>query len=220
MIKFDEVTKTYRMGKASFQALKGVSFEIEKGELVAIIGPSGSGKSTTMQILGLLDKPTSGHYYLEGKDTSDLTRIEQAKLRNLKIGFIFQSFFLLPKLTALQNVGLPLFYANVSKSEIKERSLDLLARVEMAEFAHHKPNELSGGQKQRVAIARALVSKPQILLADEPTGALDTKTSDHVLDLMIHQAKGTTIIIITHDPEVAQACPRVIEIRDGLIKED
>lgn len=219
MIKFDKVTKTYQTGKTKFQALKGISFEIATGELVAIIGPSGSGKSTTMQILGLLDKPTTGTYFLEGNDTSHLTRIEQAKLRNLKIGFVFQSFFLLPKLTALQNVGLPLFYSRKKPREIRHRAMELLERVEMAEFADHRPNELSGGQKQRVAIARALVGEPQIILADEPTGALDTKTSDRVLDLMLHQAKGTTVIIITHDREVAERCPRVLEIRDGLMKE-
>lgn len=219
MIEFKNVTKTYLMGKTKFEALRGLDFKIETGELVAIVGPSGSGKSTTMQILGLLDKPTTGVYLLDGEDTSHLTRNEQAYLRNRMIGFIFQSFFLLPKLTAIQNVGLPLFYAGVNSREIKQRAQAILDRVEMLPFADHKPNELSGGQKQRVAIARALIGTPKILLADEPTGALDTATSEVVLDLMIHQAKGTTVVIITHDKDVAAQCPRIIEIRDGLIQE-
>lgn len=219
MIELRDVTKTYRMGDNEFQALKGINMTVEKGELLAIIGPSGSGKSTTMNILGLLDKPTTGQYLIQGQDTSFLTPNEQASLRNKKIGFIFQSFFLLPKLTALQNVSLPLRYAGVTGRDLVDRPMAMLDRVGMAEFSHHRPNELSGGQKQRVAIARALVGEPTLILADEPTGALDSKTSDIVLDLLIQQAEGTTVIIITHDPEVAQSCPRVIEIYDGLIKE-
>lgn len=219
MIEFNHVTKIYHMGKTKFKALKGISFKIEKGELVAIIGPSGSGKSTTMNILGLLDKPTTGQYLLEGKETANLSSNELARLRNQKIGFVFQAFFLLPKLTALQNVGLPLFYAHEKRKIIKQCAMEMLEKMDMEKFASHKPNELSGGQKQRVAIARALVSKPELILADEPTGALDSKTGKQVLDLMVHQAEGTTIIIITHDPEIAKRVPRIIQIYDGMIKE-
>lgn len=220
MIDLENVHKTYYMGKNKYEALKGIDLHVSTGELLAIIGPSGSGKSTTMNILGLLDHPTEGRYLLDGQETANLSSNQLAELRNKSIGFIFQSFFLLPKLTAIQNVGLPLLYSHVSQKDIKARALDMLDHVEMAGFADHRPNELSGGQKQRVAIARALVTQPKIILADEPTGALDSKTSDIVLDLMIHQAKGTTVIIITHDPEVAEACPRVVEIHDGLLTKE
>lgn len=220
MIEIENVTKTYYTGSVAYQALKGVNFSVAAGEVVAIIGPSGCGKSTTMNILGLLDKPTTGRYLLNGKETMHLLGNQLAELRNREIGFIFQAFFLLPRLTALQNVGLPLFYARENPSVIKKRSMEMLEKVGMANFALHKPNELSGGQKQRVAIARALVTQPRIILADEPTGALDTKTSHKVLDLMIHQAQGTTVIIITHDPEIASHCPRVIEMRDGHVLKD
>lgn len=220
MIDLRDVTKIYQMGDSEFQALKGISLFIERGELVAIVGPSGSGKSSTMNILGLLDKPTTGEYFLDEQNTRDFTGNQLARLRNQSIGFIFQSFFLLPKLTALQNVGLPLFYANRAASEIKERAMAILDKVGMADYATHRPNELSGGQQQRVAIARALVGEPKILLADEPTGALDTKTSEVVMELLIGMAEGTTVVIITHDMEVANQCPRVIKIRDGLIQED
>ena len=219
LIKFDNITKTYQTGKNEFTALKGITFTIDTGEHVAIIGPSGSGKSTTMHIIGLLDRLTTGHYYFNGKETIELSYNELAALRNRTIGFVFQSFFLLPKLTALQNVGLPLFYRNVSKKESKERCMDILEKVGMADYATHRPYELSGGQQQRVAIARALVGEPKIILADEPTGALDSKTSDVIMELLLHQAKGTTVIIITHDPEVAKECRRVIKIYDGMIKE-
>lgn len=220
MISVQDLTKTYQMGKNTFEALKGVSFEIQSGEVVAIIGPSGSGKSTTMQLLGLLDHPTSGTYRLDGEDTATLTPNQRANVRNQKIGFIFQSFYLLSRLTALQNVALPLTYAKVSGREIKERAVELLEKVGMGDHMNHKPTELSGGQQQRVAIARALVGRPNIILADEPTGALDTKTSEVVLELMLSQAKGTTVVIITHDKEVAARCERVLFIRDGLIHKD
>lgn len=220
MIELDKVTKVYQMGKLTYQALKGVSFRIERGELVAIIGPSGSGKTTTMNMLGLLDNPSTGHYLLGGKDTTLLSANELADMRNRKIGFVFQFFFLLPRLTALQNVGLPLFYSRQKAEYIKEKSLEMLKRVGMIDFAHHKPNELSGGQKQRVAIARALVNEPEIILADEPTGSLDSKATQEILDLLTHQLKGTTVIIITHDPNVAKQCPRVLEIYDGVIVRD
>ena len=219
MIDLEHVTKTYQMGTNTYEALRGIDLHVGRGDLAAIIGSSGSGKSTTMNILGLLDKPTSGRYVLAGEDTSHLSSNQLAHLRNRKIGFIFQSFFLLPRLSALHNVGLPMEYANWPAKKIRQRALEMLERVDMKQFAHHKPNELSGGQKQRVAIARALVLEPEIILADEPTGALDSKTSDDVLQLLINQAEGTTVIIITHDPEVAAACPRVIKIYDGLIKE-
>ena len=220
MIKVDNITKTYVMGENEFQALKGISFEVKQGELAAIIGPSGSGKSTMMHIIGLLDHPTTGHYYLEGKESTGLSKDELAEKRNKKIGFIFQSFFLLPKLNAVQNVGLPLFYANVDAKTIHERSMRMLEKVEVAEYATHRPSELSGGQQQRVAIARALVHDPAIILADEPTGALDTKTSHLIMNLLIEHRGETTILIITHDEEVAAQCPRVIQIRDGLIVGD
>jgi len=220
VIKLDNVTKTYTMGEYEFQALKGVSFDIKQGELVAIMGPSGCGKTTTMNIMGLLDHPTSGHYYLEGEESTHLSKNELAYVRNKKIGFVFQAFFLLPKLNALQNVGLPLFYANVDAKIIRERSMHMLEEVEVAEYAKHKPNELSGGQQQRVAIARALVHEPTIILADEPTGALDSKTSELILKLLLTHRRKTTVLIITHDEEVAKQCPRIIRIRDGLVTED
>jgi putative ABC transport system ATP-binding protein len=220
MIKLDNITKTYTMGENEFQALKGISFELGTGELAAIIGPSGSGKSTTMNIVGLLDQPTTGHYYLDGEESNSLSKNELAFRRNKNIGFIFQSFFLLPKLNAVQNVGLPLFYANVDAKTIHEHSMAMLAKVDMAGHASHRPNELSGGQQQRVAIARALVHEPAIILADEPTGALDSKTSQMIMDLLVEHAGETTILIITHDEEVAAQCPRIIQIRDGLIVGD
>lgn len=217
MIKFENVTKVYHTGETSFEALKGVSFHIHKGEHIAIAGPSGSGKSTIMNILGLLDKPTEGHYTLAGEDTLKLTSNEQAYWRNRKIGFVFQAFFLLPRLTALQNVMIPLQYSAEKPPNMRERAMAMLDRMEIAQFYNHKPHELSGGQKQRVAIARALVTQPEIILADEPTGALDTHTSEVVMQLMLHQGKGTTIVIITHDHEVADRCERKIQVRDGLI---
>jgi ABC-type lipoprotein export system ATPase subunit len=219
MIELENVTKTYYTGESSFQALKGVSINITRGENVAIVGPSGSGKSTLMNILGLLDKPTEGQYKLGGEDVLQLTADEQAYWRNRKIGFVFQAFFLLPRLTALQNVMLPLQYAREKPTDIEDRAMRMLERMEIKQFYDHRPNELSGGQKQRVAIARALVTQPEIILADEPTGALDSHTSEVVLELMFHQARGTTVVIITHDHEVADRCQRKIIVRDGLILE-
>jgi len=220
MLRLKNITKTYVMGENEFQALKGISFELGTGELAAVIGPSGSGKSTTMNIIGLLDQPTTGHYYLDGEESNSLSKNELAYRRNKKIGFIFQSFFLLPKLNAVQNVGLPLFYANVDAKTIHDYSMEMLGKVGMADHALHRPSELSGGQQQRVAIARALVHKPAIILADEPTGALDSKTSQMIMDLLVEHAGETTILIITHDEEVAEQCPRIIQIRDGLIVGD
>ncbi len=219
MIQFDHVIKRYTMGDTVFDALRGVSFTIEQGEAVAIVGPSGSGKSTTMHIIGLLDKPSEGHYLLHGKDVSSLSSDRLAELRNKEIGFVFQSFFLLPKYDALHNVALPLAYRGVAKKEREQRAMACLARVGMDKFSHHKPNELSGGQQQRVAIARALVGEPSLILADEPTGALDTKTSQEVMQLLfdLHKNEKRTVVMITHDTEIAAEFPRNIQIRDGKI---
>lgn len=221
MIRFEDIVKIYQSGANEFMALKGISFEVNKGDLVAIVGPSGSGKSTTMNIIGLLDRPTRGRYFLLDKDASNLKYDEQAEYRNQFIGFIFQSFFLLPRLTAIQNVGLPLMYRNVPKAEITRRSQAMLEQVGLGDLSHNRPNELSGGQQQRVAIARALVGEPALILADEPTGALDVKTSDVVMNMLIdmNRNRGQTIVIITHDLEVAARCDREIHIYDGEIRE-
>ncbi len=219
MIELKNVKKDYPLGNTVYAALKGISFSIEKGELVAIVGASGSGKTTTMNIVGLLDHPTTGEYHLSGKNVSHLTSDERAHLRNRSIGFIFQLFFLLPRLSALDNVGLPLTYRNLSSREIKERSLAMLHKVGVGEWSHHKPKELSGGQQQRVAIARALVGNPDLILADEPTGSLDSKTGQDFLNLLIQLNRDDkcTIIIITHDEKIAAQCPRIIKLQDGLI---
>ncbi|EKD77079.1 MAG: hypothetical protein ACD_42C00486G0002 [uncultured bacterium] len=222
MIKFENVKKSYRMGETEYQALSGINFTIQKGELVAIVGPSGSGKSTAMNILGLLDKPTSGKYYLDDIDTSLFTGDKLSALRNLRLGFIFQQYFLLPKLKAIENVMLPLTYRhgeNIPMHDIKSRALTMLKTVGMENHASHLPSELSGGQQQRVAIARALIGKPSIILADEPTGALDTVTSQQIMDLLQKemQETKTTVVIITHSVELAAQCQRAIHIRDGVI---
>lgn len=221
-IELIQVTKTYYMGKETFTSLKGIDLIVDQGELVAIIGPSGSGKSSTMNILGLLDHATTGQYLLDGINVKQFSLDQLARLRNEKIGFIFQQFFLLPKLTALQNVALPLLYRKADIKTSREKALDVLTKVGMADHIKHRPLELSGGQQQRVAIARALVGDPRIILADEPTGALDSKTSNTVLDLLVNlnRTEETTVLIITHDPEVAQRCDRIIEIYDGRIKAD
>lgn len=222
MIKLENVKKIYHMGETVFEALKGISLEIQNKELLAIVGPSGSGKSTTMNILGLLDKPTSGKYYLDGVDTEEFSGDKLSALRNKRLGFIFQNFFLLPKLTAIDNVMLPLTYRHEEKiphAEMKARAMEMLQKVGMEKFGDHRPSELSGGQQQRVAIARALVGRPSIIMADEPTGALDTKTSQQIMDLLAKEVveTGTTVVIITHSPEIAKQCHRSINIRDGLI---
>lgn len=217
IVRFDNVAKTYNLGSNVYHALNGVSFDIDRGDVVAIVGPSGSGKTTTMNIIGLLDRPTSGEYFLEGKPVSHLSAYEQARLRNEMIGFVFQSFHLLPRLSALQNVALPLNYANAEDADINNRAMAMLEKMGMADHASHKPNELSGGQQQRVAIARALINNPSLILADEPTGALDSKTSQQIMDILLAHRGSTTVIIITHDEEVAAQCPRRIGIRDGLV---
>src|SRR3989338_128377 len=213
VIRFEEVKKIYQMGNNSFAALKGINFSIKQGELVAIVGPSGSGKSTTMHILGLLDQPTSGKYFLDDIDTSEFSIDQLATLRNQRLGFIFQHFFLLPKLTALENVMLPLTYRHTET---------MLEKVNVAQFASHRPNELSGGQQQRVAIARALIGNPSIILADEPTGALDSKTSTQIMTLLTEgvAALGKTVVVITHSSEIANCCHRQIHIHDGMIQEE
>lgn len=221
LISMRHIWKTYQMGTEELHALKGVSFEVQKGEYLAIIGPSGSGKSTLMNLIGCLDSPSKGQYWINGHLVSTMTDDELATIRNKEIGFVFQTFNLLARATALHNVELPLIYAGISSSERHERAQSVLASVELGERTLHKPNELSGGQRQRVAIARALVNNPSILLADEPTGALDTKTSIEIMYLFekLH-ADGNTIILVTHEPDIAERAHRVITIRDGEIEKD
>ncbi len=219
MIQLSHVTKTYQLGHHTVHALHDLNLSITDGELVALIGSSGSGKTTTMNIIGLLDKPTSGHYYLNSTEVSSLSDNETAEFRNHSIGFIFQLFFLLPRLTALQNVGLPLSYRNMKPADIEKLSLASLEKVGLADLYDHRPNQLSGGQQQRVAIARALVGKPKIILADEPTGSLDSKTGQSIMNLLldINRNDKTTIIIVTHDIHIAEQCNRIIQIADGKI---
>jgi putative ABC transport system ATP-binding protein len=221
VIELERVTKVYRTGSIAVAALRGVSLTISQGEYVAIIGPSGSGKSTLMHILGCLDTPTSGQYRLAGENVSGMSEAALAEVRNRRIGFVFQQFNLLASMTAWQNVELPLVYAGASRSERKERAMDALAKVGLASRVQHRPGELSGGQQQRVAVARALVTEPDLILADEPTGNLDSVSAADVLRLMdeLHQS-GRTLLLITHDAEVASASGRVLGIRDGLMTEN
>ena len=210
------------MGDNVIEALSGVSFDIHKSELLAIVGSSGSGKSTAMHILGLLDEVTSGKYLLEGDDVTHLTKDQQAELRNKYIGFVFQQFFLLPRLTAIKNIMLPLTYREDYSKSMEKQAKELLARVGMEKYSQHMPMEMSGGQQQRIAIARALITDPSLVLADEPTGALDSKTSQDVMNLLIDLNKndGKTIVIVTHDPKVAEQCNRVIHLSDGKVIKD
>ncbi len=221
LIAMHDVWKTYQMGEEKVHALRGVSFEVKKGEYLAIIGPSGSGKSTLMNLIGCLDSPSQGEYWINGKLVSEMVDDDLARIRNKEIGFVFQTFNLLARATALHNVELPLIYAGMRASERHERAQAALASVELGDRVTHRPNELSGGQRQRVAIARALVNNPSILLADEPTGALDTKTSYEIMNLFerLH-ADGNTIIVVTHEPDIAERAHRVITIRDGVIEKD
>ena len=219
MLKIIDIHKTYKVGPIEVKVLKGISMTVEKGELLAIIGASGSGKSTLMNMMGLLEQPTSGFYFIdEAKITYDNDR-ELSSIRNRKIGFVFQSYHLLPRLTARENVGIPLIYRGTGDKEIKAKALEYLRKVEMEDRAHHKPTELSGGQQQRVAIARALVGRPSILLADEPTGALDSRTGQDIMNLFkkLNEEEDITIIVITHDPKIALQCKRKVELKDGMI---
>jgi putative ABC transport system ATP-binding protein len=221
MIKINNLMKTYKLGGETVHALNDVSLEIQKGEFIAIIGPSGSGKSTLMNMLGCLDRPDKGSYLLDGKDVGQMDDNSLAVIRNQKIGFIFQNFNLLNKLTALENVELPLLYAGMPAKERRDRALEGLGKVGLKERAGHMPTQLSGGQQQRVAIARALVAQPSILLADEPTGALDSKTSKEILQLMKELNElGHTIILITHDLEIAKQARRMVSIQDGQLLEN
>ncbi|MFV9567656.1 ABC transporter ATP-binding protein [Thermoanaerobacter mathranii] len=221
MIELSNVRKVYNLGKVQVNALKGVSLKINKGEYVAIVGPSGSGKSTLMNIIGLLDKPTSGSYKLNGTEISTLNDDQLAYLRNRQIGFVFQSFNLLSKLDALSNVELPMLYAKIPAKERRKRAIKALEIVGLSERIHHKPNELSGGQQQRVAIARAIVMNPSFLLADEPTGNLDTNSSIEIMKIFYQlNESGTTIVMVTHEQDIANHAKRILRLRDGNIIED
>ncbi|QBN18127.1 ABC transporter ATP-binding protein [Flavobacterium nackdongense] len=221
LIKISQIKRDFALGNEIVYVLKGIDLEINKGEYVALMGPSGSGKSTLMNLLGCLDTPTSGTYILNGKDVSQMQDDELADIRNKEIGFIFQTFNLLPRTTALDNVALPMIYAGHSKSERNTRATEVLKQVNLADRMDHQPNQLSGGQRQRVAIARALVNKPSIILADEPTGNLDSKTSEEIMALLeeIHK-NGNTIIVVTHEEDIAAHAKRIIRMRDGMIESD
>lgn len=221
VIHLEEIYKSYFLGNQELKVLKGISLDINKNEYVALMGPSGSGKSTLMNIIGCLDSPTSGKYILNDQDVSSMADSDLAKVRNKEIGFVFQQFNLLPRLTAAENIALPLVYAGYSKKERMEKAMAMLEQVNLADRGHHRPNELSGGQCQRVAIARALINNPSIILADEPTGNLDTKTSVEIMDIFgkIQQA-GNTVVLVTHEEDIANFAHRVVRLRDGVIESD
>jgi putative ABC transport system ATP-binding protein len=221
IIHLEQIRKSYFMGKQELRVLKGIDLDIKKNEYVALMGPSGSGKSTLMNILGCLDSPTAGKYVLNGSDVSQMIDDSLAEVRNKEIGFVFQQFNLLPRLTALENVALPLVYAGTSRKQRTEMAMEVISKVGLADRSHHKPNELSGGQCQRVAIARALVNNPSIILADEPTGNLDSKTSIEIMDIFSQiQAAGNTVILVTHEEDIANHAHRIVRLRDGLIESD
>ncbi len=221
VVRLDNVVKTYSMGESEVHALRGISFEIAQGEFLSIMGPSGSGKSTCMNMIGCLDRPTSGIVEINGKETAKMTEKELAVLRNQTVGFVFQQYHLIPSMNVLENVMLPLKYQKVEKSERVERAKKALEAVGLGDRLKHRPHELSGGQKQRVAIARAMITEPKILLADEPTGALDSSTGKQVMELFktINREKGTTVIIVTHDPGIGASTERCIKILDGQVTE-
>ena len=221
VIRIEHLTRFYTIGEETVRALNGISLSIQKNEYVALMGPSGSGKSTLMNIIGCLDTPTSGEYFLNGPNVAQLSDSELAAIRNKEIGFVFQTFNLLPRLTALQNVALPLVYAGIPEAERLKKAKEVLEQVGLGDRIKHRPNELSGGQRQRVAVARALVNHPSIILADEPTGNLDTKTSEEIMQLLdiIHQA-GNTIVLVTHEEDIALRAKRVVRMRDGIIESD
>ncbi len=221
IIHLDQIRKSYFMGKHELSVLKGIDLDIIKNEYVALMGPSGSGKSTLMNILGCLDSPTAGRYVLNGHDVSKMPDDALADVRNKEIGFVFQQFNLLPRLTALENVALPLVYAGVPKKQRTEMAIEVIRKVGLEDRSHHKPNELSGGQCQRVAIARALVNNPSLILADEPTGNLDSKTSVEIMDIFTKiQEAGNTVVLVTHEEDIARYAKRIVRLRDGLIESD
>ena len=222
VIRLENVHKTYDLGEIQVQALRGISLEVRQGEFVAVMGPSGSGKSTVMNMLGCLDRPTRGHYYLDGVDVSGMSKTELARIRNRKLGFVFQQFNLLSRTSALENVELPTVYAGIGPEERTKRAMESLTRVGLADRAGHHPSQLSGGQQQRVAIARGLVNRPAILLADEPTGNLDSRTSVEIMQILqnLNDEQGLTIVLVTHEHDIAQFAKRTLEFRDGKLRRD
>src|SRR5450755_3159749 len=221
IIELDNIQKSYYMGKMELKVLRGISLEISKNEYVALMGPSGSGKSTLMNLIGCLDSPTGGRYILNGKDVSKMPDDDLAEVRNKEIGFVFQQFNLLPRLTAAENVALPLVYNGITKKTRTEMAMAVLELVSLTDRSHHKPNELSGGQAQRVAIARALVNNPSLILADEPTGNLDTKTSVEIMEIFNKiQAAGNTVVLVTHEEDISNYAHRIVRLRDGVIESD